>query len=250
VPVFYEVRKESLHLYADFGLTFVKLGEEGRVPLEGFGLEGSANKEYRQAVRRLEREGCTFRIVPAAEVPALMPTLRAVSDEWLKSKSAAEKSFSLGCFDETYLTHFPAALIEREGEVEAFATVWPGPPGTEASVDLMRYREGARGTMDALFVHMMLWARQQGYRWFSLGMAPLAGLEASTVAPLWVKLGAFLYRHGEAFYNFQGLRAYKEKYNPVWEPHYLAYPGGLSLPRILADISALIAGGYMRIVRK
>ena len=42
-----------------------------------------------------------------------------------------------------------------------------------------------------------------------------------------MKLGAFLYRHGEAFYNFQGLRAYKEKYNPVWEPHYLAYPGGL-----------------------
>jgi phosphatidylglycerol lysyltransferase len=33
----------------------------------------------------------------------------------------------------------------------------------------------------------------------------------------------------------------------VWEPHYLVYPGGMGLPRILADISALIAGGYRRI---
>ena len=48
-------------------------------------------------------------------------------------------------------------------------------------------------------------------------------------------------------YHFQGLRAYKEKFDPVWEPHYLAYPGGMKLPRILADVSALVAGGYRRI---
>jgi phosphatidylglycerol lysyltransferase len=250
VPVFYEVRRDNLHLYADFGLTFVKLGEEGRVRLGHFSLEGSANKEYRQVVRRLEREGRTFRIVPAAEVPSILPALRSVSDEWLASKAAAEKGFSLGFFDESYVRSFPAGVIERHGEIEAFATLWPGPPGTEASVDLMRYREGARGVMDGLFVHLLLWANAQGYQWFSLGMAPLAGLEASAVAPLWVKLGAFVYRHGEAFYNFQGLRAYKEKFDPVWEPHYLAYPGGLALPRVLADISALIAGGYLHIVRK
>ena len=35
-----------------------------------------------------------------------------------------------------------------------------------------------------------------------------------------------------------------------WEPHYLAYPGGLRLPRIMADVSALVAGGYRQIFRK
>ena len=65
-----------------------------------------------------------------------------------------------------------------------------------------------------------------------------------------MRLGSFLYRHGERFYNFQGLRAFKEKFHPVWEARYLAYPGGLSLPRILADVSALIAGGYRRIFLK
>ena len=80
-----------------------------------------------------------------------------------------------------------------------------------------------------------------------LGMAPLSGLENHPLAPVWHRFGHLIYNRGERFYNFQGLRAYKEKFDPVWEPHYLAYPGGLSLPRILADVSALIAGGYRRI---
>jgi phosphatidylglycerol lysyltransferase len=78
-------------------------------------------------------------------------------------------------------------------------------------------------------------------------MAPLSGFETSAVAPLWTRLGSFVYRYGQSFYNFHGLRAYKEKFNPVWEPRYLAYPGGLVLPRILADVAALVAGGYRRI---
>jgi hypothetical protein len=45
------------------------------------------------------------------------------------------------------------------------------------------------------------------------------------------------------------LRAYKQKFNPVWTPRYLAYPGGLTLPRILVDASALIAGGYRSIFK-
>jgi phosphatidylglycerol lysyltransferase len=48
--------------------------------------------------------------------------------------------------------------------------------------------------------------------------------------------------HGESLYNFQGLRNYKEKFHPEWAPRYLAFPGGLRLPRILSDVSALIAG--------
>ena len=104
--------------------------------------------------------------------------------------------------------------------------------------------------MEALFVRLMQWGQAQGYRWFTLGMAPLSGFEPSPGAPLWNRVGAFVYTHGESLYNFQGLRAYKEKFHPVWEPRYLAYPGGIRLPRILADISALIAGGYRRMFLK
>jgi phosphatidylglycerol lysyltransferase len=251
VPVFYEVSKDGLHRYADFGLAFVKLGEEAQVDLHAFSMEGSRAGKHRQALRRLEKQGRTFRVVPIPEVPPLIEELHAVSDEWLRDKAAAEKGFSLGFFDPAYLQRFPVALIEGGGRIEAFASLWPGPGGVELSLDLMRYRADApSGVMEALFVHLMRWGREQGYARFSLGMAPFSGFETSPVAPLWARLGRFLYRHGEAFYNFQGLRAYKEKFSPTWEPRYLAYPGGLGLPRILADVAALIAGGYRRIVRR
>ena len=38
--VFYEIGHEHLHLYLDLGLSLLKLGEEARVPLSTFSLEG------------------------------------------------------------------------------------------------------------------------------------------------------------------------------------------------------------------
>jgi len=251
VPVFYEIRRTRMHLYADFGLTFAKLGEEARVDLSVFTLEGGPASRFRQALRRLEKERASFRVIAREDVPAIAGQLREVSDDWLASKAGAEKGFSLGFFDERYLAHFPIAAIERDGRIVAFANLWLGADGGEMSIDLMRYhRDAPKGIMEVLLVHLLQWGQAQGFRWFALGMAPLSGVESSPVAPLWNRLGAFLYEHGEAVYNFQGLRAYKEKFNPVWEPHYLAYPGGLRLPRIMLDVSALVAGGYRRIFQK
>jgi phosphatidylglycerol lysyltransferase len=251
VPVFYEIAKDDLHCYADRGLTFVKLGEEARVDLASFSLEGGHFRKMRQAVRRMTDAGATFRVVPPREVPAIMDQLRGVSNDWLAQRTGAEKSFSLGSFKDDYLSRFPIAVIEQAGRIVAFANLWTTDDHVEISVDLMRFHQRApRDVMEALFAQLMTWAKAQQYRWFVLGMAPLYGFEDSPVAPLWNRLGAFLYEHGEAIYNFQGLRAFKDKFNPVWQPRYLAYPGGLRLPLILADVSALIAGGYRKIFLK
>jgi phosphatidylglycerol lysyltransferase len=251
IPVFYQVSKDTLHQYADFGLTFVKLGEEAFVPLDTFTLDGAAAKPFRLVMNRFARSGLTFRIVPPEQVPAMLPRVRAVSDDWLAHRAAAEKGFSLGFFDAEYVARFPLAVIEDGARVEAFATLWPGAGGEELSVDLMRYRSTApRNVMEVLLLQLMLWGKENGYQRFSLGMAPLSGLEMSAVAPVWTRMGNYLFERGGSFYNFQGLRTYKEKFHPVWEPRYLAYPGGLNLPRIMADVSALIAGGYRRIFRR
>lgn len=250
-PVFYEVSHDTLYLYLDIGLTLLKLGEEARVPLPQFTLEGKARSGLRYAHRKLEKEGCTFEIVAAAQVAALMPELRHISDAWLSGKNAREKGFSLGFFHPDYLTTTPVAVVRHAGHLIAFANLWQSAELEEISIDLMRFLpEAPNGTMDYLFISLILWGKQRGYRWFNLGMAPLAGLANRPHAPLWHRAGSLVYAHGEHFYNFKGLRAYKEKFDPLWEPRYLASPGGMALPRIMTNLTTLISGGAKGLVGK
>ena len=242
--VFYQVGAERLALYVDLGLAALKIGEEARVPLAEFSLEGAARAELRQAHRRAQRDGATFEVVPPEGIEALTPVLQRISDAWLASKSTGEKRFSVGAFSPQYLRQFPVAVVRSAGTPAAFANLWTTGTRAELSVDLMRFDSDApRGAMDYLFIELMLWGRQAGYRWFNLGMAPLSGLEAHPLAPAWHRVGNFIFRYGEHFYNFEGLRRYKAKFDPTWEPRYLVARGGIALPRVLVDVSVLIAGG-------
>ncbi|MCM5569216.1 bifunctional lysylphosphatidylglycerol flippase/synthetase MprF [Burkholderiaceae bacterium FT117] len=249
--VFYQVDAAHLPLYLDMGLAAIKLGEEATVSLAGFTLEGPARRELRHAHSRARRDGLRFEWLDASAVPPLLGALKEVSDAWLAAKHSREKGFSLGRFDPAYLRRFPCALVRREDTIVAFANVLTGADRHELSVDLMRHRPDAPpGVMDFLFTELMLWGARQGYGRFNLGMAPLAGLEAHPLAPLWHRLGTLIFRHGEHFYNFRGLRAYKAKFDPQWRPRYLAAPGGLALPGVLVDVAALIGGGLGGVVRR
>jgi len=248
--VFYQVTPDNLPLYVDLGLTLTKLGEEARVPLAQFSLEGPARADLRQAHRRAGRDGAIFEVIPAAGVPALMPELRAVSDAWLADKSGGEKGFSLGFFDPQYLANFDCAVVRHEQRIVAFANLWRA-GDEELSVDLMRYGEGApKGVIDFLMIECMLWGRSHGFQWFNLGMAPLSGLEEHPLAPAWHKLGRLVQRYGENFYHFEGLRKFKEKFLPVWRPRYLAAPRGWALAGALLDVTSLISGGVVKALRK
>lgn len=249
--VFYQVSTDRLPMYVDLGLALAKLGEEARVRLPEFSLEGPKRAELRTAFRKGGREGLSFAVLSGPEVAARLPELRAVSDNWLSRKAAAEKAFSVGRFDDAYLSRLPCGVVLREDRIVAFANIWPSGEKEELSVDLMRYSDAApKGVMDYLFINLLLWGRDNGWRWFNLGMAPLSGLENHPLAPLWHKLGVLVHRYGEPLYNFDGLRRYKEKFHPEWRPRYLASPGGLVLPRVLMDITRLIAGGMREVVWK
>lgn len=249
--VFYEIGQESLHFYLDLGLTLIKLGEEARVPLADFSLEGSTRKSFRYTKRKLEKEGCRFEIIPHDRILSTLPALKTISDAWLEEKNVHEKGFSLGFFEIEYLKRFSAGVVRKDGKIIAFGNLWQGAEKDELAIDLMRYLPGAtHGVMEYLIIQSMLWGKAQGYQWFNLGMAPLSGLEDRSLAPLWNRLGAFVFRHGEDFYNFQGLRRYKDAFGPVWQPKYLACPGGMVLPRILANLAALISGGIKGIFAK
>ena len=250
-PVFYKIAPTLLYLYLDHGLSVVKLGEEARVHLTDFSLEGPTRRNLRRVWRKMVDDGCTFEMVMPDALEPLIPELRAVSDEWLQQKQAREKGFSLGFFSEEYVRHYPCAIVRREGRIVAFANAWIGGEHEEVEADLMRYTADAPpGIMRYTLIEMMLWAKRENFRWFNLGMASLSGLTVHSRSPAWNQIAVAVRGAGERFYNFQGIREFKQWFYPEWDPRFLASPGGAARPLVLAGVAALIGGGLQGVVKK
>ncbi|MCA4963910.1 MULTISPECIES: bifunctional lysylphosphatidylglycerol flippase/synthetase MprF [unclassified Pseudomonas] len=250
-PVFYQVRAENLPYYMDIGLTAIKLGEEARVDLQRFDLEakGKEMKDLRYTWNRGTRDGLSLEIFEPGQAP--MDELKVISDAWLTGKNVREKGFSLGRFSEDYLKHFRIAVIRFEGRPVAFANLLETFGHDLASLDLMRaHPEAPKLTMEFMMIGLIQHYKSHGYARFSLGMVPLSGLQPRRGAPLTQRLGSMVFRRGEQLYNFQGLRRFKDKFQPDWEPRYMAVPAGLDPLVALADTAALIAGGLTGLVKR
>lgn len=251
-PVFYQVTQRYLPHFLEQGLSLYKLGEEAIVPLAEFDLQSSKYRSLRQSHAKALREGLRFKIIEASEVKALLPTLEVISSSWLKAKQGREKGFSVGYFSAAYLCATPMALVYLNDELVAFSNVWASAAKIEFSVDLMRYEPSLSGSniMDFLFTELLLWGKQQGYQQFNLGMAPMSGLTDRALVPFWTKLAKTVYKKGNKFYNFQGLRRYKDKFNPRWEAKYLICYGGLSLPVVVGSLVTLTSRGTTGVFKK
>ncbi len=246
-PVFFQVTEEFLPYYAQAGLEKLKIGEEAIIDLATFSLEGGAMKAVRQAVRRAERQGCRVEFHQPPLDEALLKRLKVISDAWLKSQHGTEKRFALGWFDYHYLRNCPVAtVVGAAGKEIAFANIVPVYQGRVGTIDLMRrLPEAPNGTMELLFVALAEYFREQGMQGFSLGLAPLAGL-GGPGAPLSEKTAHLLYEHFNVFYSFKGLRQFKEKFHPYWEPRYLIYPAPWLLPKAALAVVRANSGGSLR----
>jgi phosphatidylglycerol lysyltransferase len=250
-PVFYQVSPAGLSYYADAGLRAFRLGEIATVDLTDFTLKGGKWATLRQTVSRGQRDGLVFEMVEPEGVPAIIEDLKAVSESWLAHHDAREKGFSLGAFSPGYIVRQPVAVLKVEGRIVAFANLLVTGTMEEGSVDLMRFSPQApKGSMDFLFVSVMEHLRDRGFKRFNLGMAPLAGLSERRSSPVWDKVGRTVFEHGERFYNFRGLKAFKAKFHPRWEPRYMAAAGGINPVLSLMDATFLIGGGVKGLVTK
>jgi glycosyltransferase 2 family protein len=249
--VFYFMGPSVLPDMVDMGLVLQKTGESATVALEGFSLQGRKREVLRRNWRKAKESGAAFEVASQAVVRTLIGPLQGISDEWLSHHAGGEKSFSMGRFDPAYVAEFPCALVKVEGRLVAFANLWTTANRSSFSMDLMRYgAEAPKNIMDFLFVELLQWGREQGYRAFEFGMAPLAGLEDRPLAPIMSRLGSKLFERGEEVYNFKGVRRYKDKYDPVWQARYIAAANRWSITVALADVALLSSGGMGALTKR
>lgn len=250
-PGFYGLDAEHLPDLVELGFAIAKVGESAAVSLETFTIEGTKRGNLRRAWRQAGEAGATFEVVPPERVVEIMPELQRISDAWLVHHAGGDKSFSMGGFYPSYVAEFPVGVVRFEGKIIAFATLWITANKSAFSMDLMRYiDEGPRRIMDYLFVELIEWGRSEGYAAVEFGMAPLSGLEDRPLAPVLSRVGALIFERGEEIYNFQGVRAYKGKYDPIWRPRYIAAPNKWSIPLLLADMGLLTSGGVSGLAKR
>ena len=244
---FYQVRPANLPIYLEAGLSIIKLGEEARVDLAGFTLQGGSRSNLRYALKRGAREGLVFEVLDPNLSPSVLAELEAVSDDWLRSRRVEEKSFSIAAFHRPYVQCQFIAVVRQNGQVVAFTTFMTTANRREATVGLMRHvRKSPNIAMEYLFTQLILALKEEGYLTLDLGMAPFSGLKPAPLTSFWHRLGALIWQHANPIYNFQGLRLFKGKFGPSWEPRYLAASGTVGPFVALADAAALIGKRFSR----
>jgi len=246
-PVFYRVSDELLPTLAAMGFVIREVGESAEVDTATFNLTGKSKQNLRTAKNKAAAENCFFEVLPPGSASGLADELRTVSNAWLTRQTGGEKAVTMGRFDVPYLDRTHLALVRKQGRIVAFANVMLG--GGRAIVDLMRYDETApHGIMDFMFIELIAWAKAQGAAEFSLGMAPLSGLENRRLAPVFARMGSLVFAVGGALYGFEGLRAYKAKFATDWRPLYIAARPGTIMSLALLDVALLTSGGWSGLI--
>lgn len=228
---YYQVSPDYLNDFCNMGYLTIKIGESARVKLADFTFDGKANRNFRKIRNAKEAAGLAFEILEAPHPKERLDELREISNEWLGKRH--EMSYSLGAFKEDYLQHAPIAVLRSKDRIEAFANLMYIDEHM-ISIDMMRHRKDCPGNaMQMVFLELFEWAKNKGYDYFDLGMAPLTNIGNQTYSRSRDRLIRLVYEYGNRIYGFKGLRAYKEKYRPEWENRYIIYAEAAALPQIL-----------------
>ncbi len=208
------------------GYNLTPAGAEAIVDPRHFQPQGRRWREVRAARNRARARGLRFRWMTLEECAARRREIDAVSQVWLRTKRPLELRFAFGGAGALLDPATRAAAAEdAHGRIAGFVTWVPARGGW--MLELLRYRPGVMaGLADFLAAASLLAFRDEGWPYASLSGAPLASLDG---APSWTL--AALRRAARPLYDADGLRRFKQKFNPTWTPLYLAHTGRFGLPR-------------------
>jgi len=143
--------------------------------------------------------------------------------QWLASKPLPPLHFLVEPETLKRLQNRRIFVAERQDEVVGFVTLSPVAQRQGWLFEQFPHRPGAPNGTVELMIDAAMWAiAADGCDYATLGLAPLS--RRAEVEPfhnpLWLDIVlAWLRKHGQRFYNFDGLDAFKAKLKPdVWEP--------------------------------
>ena len=227
VPAVYQASSESRADLLALGPASVPRRPRGdRRPRRPSTSAGSKRANLRHTITRARKGGVAFRFYPAG-IPepsghALAPSLIEIDRAW-SAAAGPRLGFTIGQFDPAELDRLAISIAtDADGAAIAFATFRPTGIDGGWVLDLLRRAPGGTpGALEGCLAEAATGLRAAGAPTLSLGLAPLAGLDdASAVAEeRALARAASLVRR---FYDVRGLAFFKNKFDPRWEPRYVA----------------------------
>jgi phosphatidylglycerol lysyltransferase len=151
--------------------------------------------------------------------------LRECLEAWLGTKGLPPLHFVIEPETLERLENRRIFVAERGPNVEAFLILSPVPERSGWLTEQFPHRpEAPNGTVELMMDQAIRKLGEEGFEYVTLGISPLskrARIEDSD-NPAWLKLLlAWMRKHGQRFYNFDGLDHFKSKLMPeYWEPVY------------------------------
>ena len=255
-PMFYCAHVDNRSVYEETGFVTFKVGEDARLSVNDFKLEGGKFQNLRTARNKARKNGLSMQwYKPAPQVDhGLEAQLCLLSQEWLNRKHGGEMTFDLGSFSLEFVHQQGVAIVRNpEGRIESFSTWQPYNQGKGRCLDLMRGREEARDVMDFLIVEAIDHFKAEGVEEVSLGNAPLANVDAEAQAgdsSRQERAVKFLFDHFDQYYGYKSLFNFKKKYQPDWQGRYLAYRPGVPLAMVGLAIAAVhLPRGFLGLLK-
>lgn len=248
-PCLYSVTEQARDVTERLGWRSVQIAEDTLLPLAQLRFAGRKFQVVRAAVNKAEREGIAAEWWSYPEAPPeLVRQIREISGKWVADKGLPEMGFTLGGLEELNDPNVRCLIaVGADRKVHAITSWMPvyenGRP-VGWTLDFMRRNTGPgtpRGVMEFLIATAALTFQEEGARFISLAVAPLARLDRGEQPCALLRLLDVFANAMEPLYGFQSLLRFKEKFHPVYQPLYLAYPD----PAALGSIAAAIGRAYL-----
>jgi phosphatidylglycerol lysyltransferase len=182
----------------------------------------NTNKSLRAQINRARNKGvtvCEWPVEKATGSERLSECLHA----WLGSKGLPPLHFMVESETLKRLEHRRVFVAECKGNVVGFVTLSPVVRRKGWLFEQFPHRPKApNGTVELMIDAAMRSLAGDGCQYATLGLSPLSR-RAEVLPfdnPLWLRVFlTWLRKHGQRFYNFDGLDAFKTKLRPQrWEP--------------------------------
>lgn len=182
----------------------------------------AANSSLRAQINRAKNKGVAVVEWPV-EKATRHPQLQACLNDWLDSKGLPPLHFMIETDTLGRLENRRVFVAEWRGNAAGFIVLSPVTTRKGWLFEQFPHKPGTpNGIVELMIDTAMRTLARDGFEYATLGLSPL-----STRAdvpkfdnPAWLRLFLFwLSKHGQRFYNFDGLDAFKSKLRPEsWEP--------------------------------